>query len=59
MIMKECNSAAWLKQVKKHIIRLEQFMVMGKPHLDEARELSAAANILCEELMHENAKVGK
>lgn len=59
MIMKESTSAAWLAQTESHLAKLKQKIAKGLPVFTEARELSAAANILCEELMHENAKVGK
>jgi hypothetical protein len=57
MIMKECNSGAWLKEVKKRLDRLTAALAVesNERALAEARELVAASQILYGEVVNESA----
>lgn len=57
MIMKECNSAAWLAEVKKRVAKLDS--LTGEAAWNEAHELVAAAQILRDEIAVESGKVNK
>lgn len=57
MIMKECNSAAWLAEVKKRVARLDS--LKGEAAWNEAHELVAAAQILRDEIAVESGKERK
>lgn len=56
-IMKECNSGAWLAEVKKRTDRLTAALATGETDRAraEARELVAASQILYGEIVHESA----
>ncbi|TCK87346.1 hypothetical protein [Paraburkholderia sp. BL9I2N2] len=58
-IMTECNSGAWLKEVRKRVDRLQAALVTGDRDRAqiEARELVAASQIAYEEVVHEARKV--
>lgn len=54
-IMTECNSGAWLGEVKKRVDRLQAALVTGDMDRaqSEARELVAASQIVYGEVVHE------
>ena len=58
MIMKECNSGAWLGEVKKRVDRLTALLAVERHEqaLAEARELVAAAQILYGEVVNEQGR---
>lgn len=53
--MKECNSGAWLAEVKKRADRLTAALATGDKDraIAEARELVAASQIVYGEVVHE------
>lgn len=57
MIMKECNSAAWLAEVKKRVAKLDS--LTGEAAWQEAHELVAAAQILRDEIAVESRAASK
>lgn len=56
MIMKECNSAAWLKEVERRADRIKAALAVGKSDkaMAEARELIAASQIMYGEIINES-----
>ena len=57
MIMSECNSGEWLKEVEKRADRLKALLAVDRLEqaLAEARELVAASQILYGEIVNESA----
>lgn len=57
-IMKECNSGAWLGEVKKRVDRLTALLAVDRKEqaLAEARELVAASQILYGEVVNEQER---
>lgn len=56
MTVKECNSGAWLAEVKKRTDRLTAALATGDKDraIAEARELVAASQIVYGEVVHEH-----
>lgn len=65
MIMKECNSAAWLAEVRKRVdalVKLQEQEILGRAYgaifesmYEQAHELVAAAQILRDEIAVESS----